>query len=68
MTTHADATLPSTVTFINGIAFLRVTFATVGAQSITVVDPSKPDAKGSASTNVMELRFPGRPPLPPVRR
>ena len=64
----ADATLPSTVTFINGIAFLRVTFATVGAQSITVVDPGKPDATGAASTNVMALRFPSRSPLPPVSR
>jgi len=58
----AEAAFPSTVEFVNGIALLRVTFATVGEQTLTASDPSNPDLVATGSTDVKELRLPGRFP------
>jgi hypothetical protein len=58
----ADAAIPSTVEFVNGVALLRVAFATVGEQTLTVSDPSNPELTATGTTDVKELRLPGRPP------
>jgi hypothetical protein len=58
----SDATLPSTVEFINGIALLQATFATVGDQTLSVSDPAKPELTASGTTTVIPLRLPELPP------
>jgi len=61
----ANARLPGTIEFRNGIALLRVTFMTAGAQTLTVSNASS-SLSGTGSTTVWELgipRIPGRPPL-----
>lgn len=59
----ADATLPSTVEFLNGIALLRVTFATAGEQTLSVGSADSA-VSGSGSTTVKALRLPNLPPRP----
>jgi hypothetical protein len=58
----ADATLPGTAEFIDGIALLQVTFATAGEQTLTVSNSSTPDLTATSSTTVMRLRLPSLPP------
>ncbi|MFM1902332.1 MAG: hypothetical protein RLZZ440_232, partial [Planctomycetota bacterium] len=57
-----EASLPGSVEFVNGIALLRVTFATVGEQSLSVSDPANPELTGSGSTTVVGMRLPKLPP------
>lgn len=57
----ADATLPSTVEFLNGIALIRVAFATTGLQTLTVTDPANAELAATASSEVMAL-VPNLPP------
>ena len=47
----AAATLPSSVTFVNGRASVQVTFSTTGQQTLTVTDSVTP--VGTATTNVV---------------
>lgn len=46
------ATLPSTITFHNGVAWVRVVFSTTGQQTLTVIDNSNVLAAVSATTSV----------------
>lgn len=61
----AGARLPPSVRFINGVALIRVSFATIGEQTLTVRDPANAEVAGTAATQVMDVRLPS---LPPVRR
>jgi hypothetical protein len=56
----AAATLPSTVDFVNGIALLRVTFATAGEQTLSVGNADS-DVSGSGTTTVRAMRLPSLP-------
>lgn len=57
----AEATLPSTVDFVNGIALLRVTFETAGEQTLSVGNADS-TVTGSGTTTVRALRLPSLPP------
>ena len=63
-----EATLPTSASFIRGVALVRIAFATLGKQTLTVTNPSDAEVTGSATTEVVELRLPGLPGLPPWRR
>ena len=56
----AEATLPSTVDFVNGIALLRVTFDTAGEQTLSV-GGGESAVGGSGTTAVRALRLPSLP-------
>ncbi len=56
----AEATLPSTVDFVNGIALLRVTFETAGEQTLSVGNADS-DVSGSGTTTVRAMRLPSLP-------
>lgn len=51
------AVLPATVTFRGGYATVRVTFNTVGLQTLTATDASDAAIVGSATISVSELRI-----------
>jgi hypothetical protein len=51
-TTDSGATIPATVTFVNGTATVSVTFATIGQQTITATDSTTSSIVGTATTTV----------------
>lgn len=53
VSSDSAATLPASVTFVNGRATARVTFSTPGSQSITVRGGAAGDVSSTASTNVV---------------
>ena len=57
----AEATFPSTVDFVNGIALLSVTFDTAGEQTLSV-GGGESAVSGSGTTTVRALRLPSLPP------
>ena len=56
----AEATFPSTVDFVNGIALLSVTFDTAGEQTLSV-GGGESAVSGSGTTTVRALRLPSLP-------
>lgn len=61
--TSGGAALPANITFVNGQATFSVTFATSGAQSLTLTD-SADSMSGTASTSVVTAPSPTPIPTP----
>jgi hypothetical protein len=54
----AAATLPASITLVNGKATFQATFATTGEQTITATDQADASVTGAASTNVVDAAVP----------
>jgi hypothetical protein len=54
----AAATLPASVTLVNGKATFQATFATAGEQTITATDQADASVTGAANTNVVNAAAP----------
>ena len=64
VSSDTKATLPSSVTFINGVATFQVTFETAGSQSVTATDSAMSSLTGSATTTVVAAVTPVTPTTP----
>jgi hypothetical protein len=61
-TSDSAATIPSSVTFHNGIANFQTTFNTIGTQTVTATDGSGVASKAAAATHVVASLAPTLPP------